>query len=165
LARVVLLAAHLRKHGVLSKISERVRFARRRIGRYEVIDFLAVLLGYAISGERTLEAFYERLQPFAIPFMALFERDQLPARATLSRFVAALTEAPVEALRTRFLDDLLSRPLSINSNDSDQRQTGGLLDRAGNSWVIFDIDGTREAARVSRLASGRRIAPALSSVE
>jgi hypothetical protein len=42
---VVLLAAHLRKHGVLSKINEGVRFARRRFGHYEVIDFLAVLAG------------------------------------------------------------------------------------------------------------------------
>ena len=67
---IVLLAAHLRKQGVLTKISEQVRFARRRFGRYDVIDFLAVLFGYAISGERTLEAFYERLQPFAVPFMA-----------------------------------------------------------------------------------------------
>ena len=67
---VVLLATHLRKHGILSKISEGVRFARRRFGRYEVIDVLVVLFGYAISGERTLEAFYERLQPFAGPFMA-----------------------------------------------------------------------------------------------
>jgi hypothetical protein len=49
---------------------ERVRFARRRFGHYEVIDFLAVLFGYALSGERTLEAFYERIQPFAAPFMA-----------------------------------------------------------------------------------------------
>src|SRR5260221_14049085 len=79
---VVLLSSYLRKHGMLSKISEQVRFARRRFGRYEVIDFLAVLFGYAISGERTLEAFYERLQPFAIPFMALFDRDQLPAHST-----------------------------------------------------------------------------------
>ncbi len=144
---VVLLAAHLRQHGVLSKISEGVRFARRRFGRYEVIDFLVVLFGYAISGERTLEGFYERLQPFAVPFMALFERDQLPARSTLSRFLAALTEAPVEALRTLCLDDLLSRPLSHNANDSHETQTGGLVDRAGNSWGVFDIDGTREAAR------------------
>ena len=138
---VVLMAAHLRKHGVLSKISEGVRFARRRFGRYEVIDFLVVLFGYAISGERTLEAFYERLQPFAVPFMALFERDQLPARSTLSRFLAALTEAPVEALRTLLLDDLLSLPLA------NENQTGGLVDRAGDAWVVFDIDGTREAAR------------------
>jgi hypothetical protein len=138
------MAAHLRKHDVLSKIAERVRFARRRFGRYEVIDFLAVLFGYAISGERTLEVFYERLQPFAGPFMALFGREQLPARSTLSRFLAALTPAPVEALRTLFLDDLESRPLSIDSN---KKQTGGLVDRAGNTWVVFDLDGTREAAR------------------
>jgi hypothetical protein len=138
---VVLMAAHLRKQGVLTKISERVRFARRRFGHYEVIDFLAVLFGYAISGERTLEAFYARLHPFAGPFMALFERTQLPSRSALSRFLAALTEAPVEALRTLFLDDLESHPLS------NEKQTGGLLDRTGSGWVVFDLDGTREAAR------------------
>ena len=44
--------------------------SRLPLGRYEVIDFLAVLFGYAMSGERTLEAFYERLQPFAGAFMA-----------------------------------------------------------------------------------------------
>src|SRR5258708_33178112 len=53
---VVLLTAHLRKHGVFNKINKQARFARRRFGRYDVIDFLAVLFGYAISGERTLEA-------------------------------------------------------------------------------------------------------------
>ncbi len=79
--------------------------------------------------------------------MALFDRDQLPARSTLSRFLAALTEVPVEALRTLFLDDLLSRPLSTDSNNANEKQTGELLDRAGNAWVVFDIDGTREAAR------------------
>jgi hypothetical protein len=138
---VVLLSNALCKHGVLSKINEQVRFARRRFGRYEVIDFLAVLFGYAISGERTLEEFYESLQPFAVAFMALFERDQLPSRSALSRFLAALTEAPVEALRTLFLADLLARPLTPD------KQTGGLVDWAGGSWKVFDVDGTREAAR------------------
>ena len=59
----------------------------------------------------------------------------------LSRFLAALTEEPVEALRTLFLDDLLSRPIS------NEKQTGGLVDRTNNTWVVFAIDGTREAAR------------------
>jgi len=154
---VVLIAAHLRKHGVLTRISEQVRFTRRRFGRYEVIDFLAVLFGYAISGERTLEAFYERLQPFAGPFMALFERDRLPARSTLSRFLAALTSEPVDALRTLFLDDLLSRP---RSNDSHEKQTGGLADRVGNVWVVFDVDGTREAARQRALPQTEDLPPA-----
>ncbi len=140
LGEVVLLTAHLRKHGVLIKITEQVRFMRTRFGRYDVIDFLAVLFGYAISGERTLEAFVERLQPIATSFMALFERDRLPSRSALSRFLAALTEEPVEALRILFLDDLLARP------HTPDKQTGGLVDRAGNTWVVFDIDGTREAA-------------------
>jgi len=150
---VVLLAAHLRKHGVLTKISAGVRFARRRFGRYDVIDFLAVLFGYAISGEPTLEAFYERLQPFAVPFMALFERDRLPARSTLSRFLADLTKAPVEALRTLFLDDLLSRPLT------NERQTGNLVDRTGGEWIVFDLDGTREAARQRALPQAEDLPP------
>src|SRR5260370_9892685 len=77
----------------------------------QLIDFVAVLFGYAVSGERTLEAFYECLQPWADPFMALFGRDRLPARATLSRFLAALDQAAVESLRTLFLKDLLARPL------------------------------------------------------
>ncbi len=83
------------------------------------------------------------------------ERDRLPARSTLSRDFSALTEAPVEALRTLVLDDLLSRPLT------NERQTGGLGDRTGGEWIVFDLDGTREAARVSRLAPDRRPAPAL----
>jgi hypothetical protein len=138
---VVLMVAHLRKQGVLSAIGERVRFARRRFGHYEVIDFLAVLLGYALSGEQTLEGFYEALSPFATVFMALFDRDRLPARSTLSRFLAALSPEPVEALRTLFLEDLLARPLSK------EEQSGGLWDRAGVRWQVFDVDGTREAAR------------------
>ena len=124
---VTLIAAHLRKLDVLTKICEQVRFARRRFGHYDVIDFLAVLFGYAISGERTLEEFYQRLQPFAVPFMALFGRDLLPSRSALSRYLSALTEAPVEVLRTLFLDELLGRPLSPD------KQTGGLVDRTGTT--------------------------------
>ena len=151
---VVMVVTYLKKQGVLTKICEQVRFARKRFGRNELIDFLAVLFGYAISGERTLEEFYESLQPFAVAFMALFERDQLPARSTLSRFLAALTEEPVEALRTLFLDDLLARPLTPD------KQTGGLVDRAGNPWMVFDIDGTREAARQRALPQGDALPPA-----
>jgi len=75
---VALIVQHLRRQGILETIGERVRFARRRFGHYEVIDFVAVLFGYAISGEHTLEAFYKRLHPFAPAFMALFGRERLP---------------------------------------------------------------------------------------
>jgi hypothetical protein len=130
-----------------------VRFARRRFGHDEVIDFLAVLFGSAIGGQDSLEAFYERLQPFAVPFMALFERDRLPSRWALSRFLAALTQAPVEALRTLCLDDLLSRRLTHD------KQTGSLFDRAGKAWVVFDLDGTREAARQRALPKTEDVPP------
>jgi hypothetical protein len=138
---VAVLAQYLRKLSLLDAISERVRFVRGRAGHYEVIDFLAVLFGYAISGERTLETFYEHLHPFATAFMALFGRERLPARSTLSRFLCALPFPAVEALRSLFLDDLLARPLTKEG------QRGALLDRAGGQWEVFDIDGTRETAR------------------
>ena len=151
---VTLIAAYLPQHGVLTKISERVCIARRRFGHYDVIDFLVVLFGYALSVERLQEAFYERLQPFATPFMALFDHDQLPARSTLSRFLAALTMEPVEALRALFLDELLARPLTK------ERQRGELLDRAGGQWEVFAIDGTREAARQRALPQAEKLPPA-----
>ena len=132
---VTVIAHYLEHLGVLSDISERVRFARRRFGQYDLIDFAVVLLDYAISGERTLEAFYERVLPFANTFMALFGRERLPHRSTLSRFLANLGQAPVEALRTLFLEDLLARPLEKSE------KPGGLWDRQGNHWMVFDVDG------------------------
>src|SRR5437667_8682205 len=132
---VTLIVPYLRKQGVLSAISAQVRLARRRFGHYEVIDFLAVLFGYAISGERTLEEFYERLLPLEQSFMALFDRERLPSRSALSRFLASLTPAATEALRTLFLADLLARPLDT------ERHTGQLLERPGNAQVDVDLDG------------------------
>src|SRR5207247_9522224 len=132
---MTLLAHHLQRQGVLAASAEHVRFARRRFGRYEVIDFLAVLFGYAASGERTLESFYERLQPWASTFMALFGRDHLPARSTLSRFLAALDQAAVEALRTLFLKDLLVRHLMI------EEHTGGLWDLHWHQFIDRMITG------------------------
>jgi hypothetical protein len=111
LGEAALLVRHLGKPGVLDTISEQVRFTRRRFGYYEVIDFLAVLFGYAASGERTLAAFYERLRPWA-KVIALFGRDRLPSRSVLSRWLAGLTVEPVEALRACFHSDLLVHRLT-----------------------------------------------------
>src|SRR6266699_2973223 len=104
---------------------------------YDVIDFVAVLFGYAISSERTLEAFYESLQPFAAAYMALFGRDRLPARSTLSRFLAALTPEPVEALRELFL-------------------TGGLWDRTGTHWLVFERSWHARGGSPTSFASDSR---------
>jgi hypothetical protein len=142
LGEMALVASHLQKQGSLNKINERVRFARRRFGHYDVLDFLAVLFGYAISGERTDGARSTKpCIPLRSPTCALFGRASLPAASTLSRFLAALPAEPVEALRTLFLEDLLARRLSP------EEHAAGLWDRQGNRWTVFDVDGTREAAR------------------
>jgi hypothetical protein len=137
---VTLVAHALTRYGVLDAIGQRVRFARRRFGHYDVIDFVAVLIGYTLSGEPTLEAFYARLLPFASLFMALFGRDGLPHRSTLSRFLAALDQPAVEALRTLFQKDLVARPTFASP-------PGGIWDREGKHWLVIDVDGTRQAAR------------------
>ena len=154
MGEATVIAQYLQHLGVLSTIEEQVRFVRRRFGHYDLIDFVAVLLGYAVSSERTLEAFYESLHPFAVPFMALFGREHLPHRSTLSRFLAALNQALVEALRTVFLEDLCARPLEK------EQKTGGLWDRQGNQWVVFDVDGTRQAARQRALPCTPDLPPA-----
>jgi hypothetical protein len=152
---VVVISRYLQKHKVLNKINEQVRGCRGSVlVAMRSSIFSRCSQGYEILGERTVEEFYARLQPFAIPFMALFERDRLPSRSALSRFLAALTEEPVEALRMLFLDDLLARPLTPD------KQTGGLVDRKGDTWSVFDIDGTREAARQRALPRGDDLPPA-----
>ncbi len=126
--------------GILKAIEERVQFVRARFGQYDTIDFVVVLIGYGLSGERTLQAFYERLLPFADAFMALFGRHHLPSRSALSRFLAALDQATVELLRTLFQEDLVKRRPPSTS-------PGGLSDRLGNHWLVVDVDATRQAAR------------------
>ncbi len=100
MGEVAVVAHYLLHLGLLEKIVQEVRFSRKRFGTYDTIDFLCVLIGYALSGEATLKGFYERLTPFATPFMLLFGRSELPSRAALSRFLKALDQATVETLRT-----------------------------------------------------------------
>jgi hypothetical protein len=123
---VALIVEHLRTQGVLSAICERVRVARRRFAHSEVLDVLAVLFGYAISGERTREAFSERLAPWAETFLALVNREPLPSRSALRRFRASFPPTARDALRELFLEDVLARPLTKEGH------RGELLDRAGN---------------------------------
>jgi hypothetical protein len=140
--------------GLLEKIVLEVRFSRKRFGIYDTIDFICVLIGYTLSGEATLKGFYERLRPFATPFMALFGRAELPSRAALSRFLAALDQPAVEALRACFQKDLVARPLTEVG-----KSTGGLWDRCGEHWLVFDVDATRQVARQRALPSTPDLPP------
>lgn len=102
-------------------------------------------LRYAISGERTLKAYYERLVPFGQEGNRLFDRADLPSRYTLSQYLKALDQGAVEALRTLFQEDL---------GASHALGQGRLYDREGTQWVVIDVDATRQAARQRALPHG-----------
>ncbi len=139
-AEVVIIAEHLATKGLLDAFAHQVRLVRGRFGSYEPIDFLALLIGYAISGERTLADFFERLAPFGTAFMALFGRKDLPHRSSLSRFLADVDRACVEAFRTLFEQHSFAQGWTNES-------IGGIWDRQGRRYVVFDVDATRQAAR------------------
>src|SRR5437763_1250731 len=154
LGAVAVVAQYLIHLGLLEKIVQEVRFSRKRFGTYDTIDFICVLIGYTLSGEATLKGFYERLRPFATPFMALFGRSELPSRAALSRFLAALDQPAAEALRALFQKDLVARPLTEVG-----KSTGGLWDRCGEHWLVIDLDATRQVARQRALPSTPDLPP------
>jgi hypothetical protein len=137
---VAAVAHILTQTGIISALEEHVQFARARFGKDDTIDFVIVLLSYALSGEPTILALYDRLAPFTHDFLALFQRQQLPSRSALSRFLAALDEKTGEALRTQVLSDLCERATPCSS-------PGGLWDRLDQQYVVMDVDGTRQAAR------------------
>ena len=139
MGEVAAFARLLHQTGILTAITNQVRFARARMGTYDLIDFVVVLIGYTLSGEPTLQAFYERLVPFADEFMALFGRTLLPSRSALSRFLAVLDQVSVENLRTLFQQDLLARKPFAD--------LGGIRDRCTRSRLVADVDGTRKVAR------------------
>ena len=101
-AEVVILARHLATTGLLEAFADQVHLRRGRFGTYESIDFLALLVGYAISGERTLSDFFECVAPFETAFMALFGRSSLPHRSSLSRFLAAVDRPCARSLPYAF---------------------------------------------------------------
>jgi hypothetical protein len=62
---VAVLAHVCTQFGLLDAIQQRVRFARTRFGHDDTIDFLVVLIGYAVSGEPTgVNPFYRFMHTF-----------------------------------------------------------------------------------------------------
>ncbi len=60
MGEVAAVAQVLTHVGLLKAIQDHVQLARARFGQYDTIDFVVVLLGYALSGEPTLQSFYPR---------------------------------------------------------------------------------------------------------
>jgi len=88
---------------------ETVQVSRGRAGRFEVIDFVLVLLTYAVSGAPTLRSFYQQAHPVASVLMALWQRYALPSRSALSRFLKDMSAEAVESLRALFFRSRIQR--------------------------------------------------------
>ena len=152
-AEVVMIAGHLATKGLLEAFAQQVRLVRGRFGSYEPIDFLGPLVGYAISGERTLADFFERVAPFESAFMALFGRRYLPHRSSLSRFLADVDRPCLEVFRTLFEQQTFADGWTSET-------IGGIFDRQGRRYLVFDIDATRQAARQRALPCDPTLPPA-----
>src|SRR6266567_6511623 len=87
-----------------------------------------------------LSDFFERVVPFETAFMALFGRRCLPHRSSLSRFLAAVDRPCLEEFRALFEQYSFTEGWSTDT-------IGGIWDRQGHRYVVFDIDATRQAAR------------------
>ena len=151
-AEVVIVVQHLATRGLLDAFAHQIRLVRGRFGCYEPIDFLALLIGYAISGERTLADFFERVEPFEMAFMALFGRRCLPHRATFSRFLSDMDRSCLEAFRTLFEQQSFAEGWTSET-------IGGISDRQDRRFIVFDIDATRQAARQRALPCDPTLPP------
>src|SRR5260221_11268869 len=151
-AEVVILARHLATTGLLEAFADQVHLRRGRFGTYESIDFLALLVGYAISGERTLADFFACVAPFETAFMALFGRRCLPHRSSLSRFLADVDRPCARSLPHARAS---SRP---SAKVGPRKPLAASSRRLGRRYLVFDVDATRQAARQRALPCDTRLA-------
>ena len=142
-AAVVLRAVRVCALG--AALGERMRVARKRAGAYVALDYILLLLTFALSDEPHLKALFDHLAPLATALPALWDRTALPSRSALSRFLRAVTPAHVRLLATSLLDDLIDDGIPT-------QQAGGLYVRDGLRTVVFDDDGTYHGARQRELA-------------
>lgn len=139
LAEALLLGQYWQSSGLLERLQQQVHVSRGRMGKYEVCDFVLLLLSYAVSGLSSLQAFFEQLSSVAPVLMAVWNRQQCPVASSPSRFLADVDSDAVEALRDLFENALLEHsPIDPEL---------GVTDRTGKQWTIFDVDGTTKAVR------------------
>ncbi|MBD1856572.1 MULTISPECIES: hypothetical protein [Leptolyngbya] len=138
-AEALLLGQYWQHCGLLERLQQQAHVNRGRMGKYEVCDFVLLLLAYAVSGLTSLEAFFEQLSSVASVLMSVWGRQHCPVASTLSRFLADVDNDAVEALRELFESALLEHsPIGPEL---------GVTDRSGKRWMVFDIDGTTKAVR------------------
>jgi hypothetical protein len=131
--------------GLVGYLEEEMRVVRGRMEQYEVMDFMLLLISYALSGERTVADFYRSLSRVKEALMSQWGREKCPSVSSLSRFLGSVGVSGVEALRSLFESDLHWNSVRV-------KQELGMFDRVGDKSVVFDIDGTVCAVRQRSIA-------------
>src|SRR5947209_12441982 len=133
-AEVVIMGRHLARKGLLEAFAQQVRLGRGRFGSYEPIDFLALLIGYAISGERRLPDFFERVEPFEAAKM----RALWTPLSSSSRYVESRA-FPMSIVR-------VWKPSARSSNSRRSRKAGqrkplaaSSIDRGAALWSLTSM--------------------------
>jgi hypothetical protein len=129
-----------------------VRVERGRAGKFEVLDFVLVLLAYAVSGAATLHAFYEQARPAARALMGLWQRHALPSPSALSRFLGDVSWTAVESLRTLFL------MISCTTVPTPATSAGSWTGRATSTSSLTPMERAKHTASV-RLSERRCARP------
>lgn len=86
LTEALLLSQYWKESGLLKRLQHQVQVKRGRAGRYEVTDFVLLLLAYAVSEELTLADFFKALKPVEAVLMSAWERQKCPVASTPSSF-------------------------------------------------------------------------------
>ena len=146
LPEVALMTEVWKRTGLLTRFQEEVHVQRGRMGTYVDCDFALVDLAYTTGHEPSWRSFYKSLGDSNSALAASWGRIASPLRSATSRFHDDIDEASLEALRLILFEDLLERGIPPQS-------FGGVTSRCGNQFLMFDIDGTKKAARQRDLVS------------
>jgi hypothetical protein len=133
--------------GFLPRLRMALRVPRGRAGLFIGLDFVLMLLLYAVSAESSIQDFRRAADSVSTVLAGLWQRALMPSRYALSRFLKILPPQCVAAVEALFFQALLDHGLRGDL-------LGGIRDRDGQLTLCFDCDGTRGVARLRALVSG-----------
>jgi len=154
--REVAIMAHYLEHlGLLEKIVEGVRFARARFEIYDTIDFVVVLMGYALSGEshpqKLLRALVASLR--GALYGPLGSRAVAFSLGALSAFLASLDQPTVSRPRKPLFKRICGPGHTPQARSNEQAC------RIAVEGSVKSLTGgmqTRQAARQRALPTAKR---------
>ena len=135
-----LLLERLRRGGVLDRFAWNLKLNRQ--GGYQGLEaFVIFLLFFSATQPGTLTDFYNSIRPFRMKLAALAELQSLPSRSALSRLLGGISKEEAEHC-SHWLLNQASDVIPLLSSLSALHRDG-----AGQTWHVFDIDGTDTVLR------------------